>query len=279
MASRRRKHVHHEAEHENEERWLVSFADMMTLLFCLFMVLFAISSVNTSKMEALAKSLQEAFSGKVLSGGQAVMETGAATPPEQAQATPPVPAMMPVTSLNESNATPNAAELQRRAKQEEEELQALRVRVEKLAQQEGVSSNVAVAVRRRGLVVELLTDRVFFESGQAVVKPHAQGLLVKIGHIIAGERKHPVVVEGHTDSRPIATSQFPSNWELSGARAGAVVRIFQDNGVNGKRLSTQGFGSQVPVATNATAAGQSRNRRVVAVLTRMYQVTPTRSTP
>jgi chemotaxis protein MotB len=207
------------------------------------------------------------------------METGAATPPEQAQATPPVPAMMPVTSLNESNATPNAAELQRRAKQEEEELQALRVRVEKLAQQEGVSSNVAVAVRRRGLVVELLTDRVFFESGQAVVKPHAQGLLVKIGHIIAGERKHPVVVEGHTDSRPIATSQFPSNWELSGARAGAVVRIFQDNGVNGKRLSTQGFGSQVPVATNATAAGQSRNRRVVAVLTRMYQVTPTRSTP
>jgi chemotaxis protein MotB len=279
MASRRRKHVHHEEEHENEERWLVSFADMMTLLFCLFMVLFAISSVNTSKMEALAKSLQEAFSGKVLSGGQAVMETGAATPPEQAQATPPVPAMMPVTSLNESNATPNAAELQRRAKQEEEELQALRIRVEKLAQQEGVSSNVAVTVRRRGLVVELLTDRVFFESGQAVVKPHAQGLLVKIGHIIAGERKHPVVVEGHTDSRPIATSQFPSNWELSGARAGAVVRIFQDNGVNGKRLSTQGFGSQVPVATNATAAGQSRNRRVVAVLTRMYQVTPTRSTP
>ncbi|MEA2322808.1 MAG: chemotaxis protein MotB [Solirubrobacteraceae bacterium] len=279
MASRRRKHVHHEEEHENEERWLVSFADMMTLLFCLFMVLFAISSVNTSKMEALAKSLQEAFSGKIVSGGEAVMETGAATPPEQAQATPPVAAMMPVTSLNESNATPNVAEQQRRAKQEEEELQALRVRVEKLAQQEGVSSNVAVTVRRRGLVVELLTDRVFFESGEAVVKPHAQALLVKIGHIIAGERKHPVVVEGHTDSRPIATSQFPSNWELSGARAGAVVRIFQNNGVNGKRLSTQGFGSQVPVASNATPAGQSRNRRVVAVLTRMYQVTPTRSTP
>jgi chemotaxis protein MotB len=279
MASRRRKHVHHEEEHENEERWLVSFADMMTLLFCLFMVLFAISSVNTSKMEALAKSLQEAFSGKIVSGGEAVMETGAATPPEQAQATPPVAAMMPVTSLNESNATQNVAEQQRRAKQEEEELQALRVRVEKLAQQEGVSSNVAVTVRRRGLVVELLTDRVFFESGEAVVKPHAQGLLVKIGHIIAGERKHPVVVEGHTDSRPIATSQFPSNWELSGARAGAVVRIFQNNGVNGKRLSTQGFGSQVPVASNATPGGQSRNRRVVAVLTRMYQVTPTRSTP
>ncbi|MEY2533782.1 MAG: chemotaxis protein MotB [bacterium] len=280
MASRRRKHAHHEEEHENEERWLVSFADMMTLLFCLFMVLFAISSVNTSKMEALAKSLSEAFSGKVVTGGEAVMETGASTPPEQAQVTPPVPALMPVTALNEgASSTRDAAEMQRRAKQEEEELQRLRERVEALARQEGVSANVKVTVRRRGLVVELLTDRVFFDSGQAVIKPHAQRLLVKIARIIAGERKHPVVVEGHTDSRPIATSQFPSNWELSGARAGAVVRTFQNSGVNGKRMSTSGFGSQVPVASNATAAGQSRNRRVVAVLTRMYQVTPTRSTP
>jgi chemotaxis protein MotB len=280
MASRRhKKHAHHEEEHENEERWLVSFADMMTLLFCLFMVLFAISSVNTSKMEALAKSLQEAFSGKVVTGGEAVMETGAATPPEQAQATPPIPAMTPVQALNGTTATRDATELQARAKQEQEELEQLRVRIQELAKQEGVSANVQVTVRQRGLVVELLTDRVFFDSGQAIVKPHAQAVLVKIAHIIAGERKHPVVVEGHTDSRPIATSQFPSNWELSGARAGAVVRIFQDNGVNGKRMSTQGFGSQVPVASNATPTGQSRNRRVVAVLTRMYQVPGSRSTP
>jgi chemotaxis protein MotB len=83
MASRRhKKHSHHEEEHENEERWLVSFADMMTLLFCLFMVLFAISSVNTSKFEELAKSLEDAFSGKVVTGGEAVMQTGSSTPAE-----------------------------------------------------------------------------------------------------------------------------------------------------------------------------------------------------
>jgi len=283
MASRRhKKHSHHEEEHENEERWLVSFADMMTLLFCLFMVLFAISSVNTSKFEELAKSLQDAFSGKVVTGGEAVMQTGSSTPPEQSQATPPLPSMMPVTQAAEGAApTQDQAELKRRAQQEEEELQQLRKRIQSLAKQEGVSANVKVSVRRRGLVVELLTDRVFFDSGSALVKPHAARLLVKIARIIAGERKHPVVVEGHTDSAPIATAQFPSNWELSSARAGAVVRTFERSGVNGKRMSTQGFGSQVPAASNATSQGRSRNRRVVAVLSRMYQeaATSRRTTP
>src|SRR3954471_7724434 len=273
MASRRhKKRSHHEEEHENEERWLVSFADMMTLLFCLFMVLFAISSVNTSKFEELAKSLQDAFSGKVMSGGKALMTTGSSEQSAQSQPTPPLPALMPVTQLAQDEAAPkNQAEANRRAQEEEQELQALRKRIQALARQEGVAGNVQVAVRPRGLVIELLTDGVFFDSGSAVVKPHAESLLVKIAHVVAGEQKHPVVVEGHTDSAPIATSQFPSNWELSGARAGAVVRTFERSGVNGKRMSTQGFGSQIPAASNATAAGRSRNRRVVAVLTRMYQ--------
>src|SRR4051794_13882016 len=282
MASRRhKKHSHHEEEHENEERWLVSFADMMTLLFCLFMVLFAISSVNTSKFEELAKSLQDAFSGKVMSGGKAIMTTGSSEQADQSQATPPLPSLMPVTQVTSGQtATKDQSELQRRAREEEQDLQALKKRVEVLAKQEHVSGNVKVSVRRRGLVVELLTDGVFFDSGSAYVKPHAQSLLVKIGHIVAGEHKHPVVVEGHTDSAPIATAQFPSNWELSGARAGAVVRTFERSGVNGKRMSTQGFGSQMPAASNATAAGRSRNRRVVAVLTRMYQAGATsRRTP
>jgi chemotaxis protein MotB len=282
MASRRHKKRHHEEEHENEERWLVSFADMMTLLFCLFMVLFAISSVNTSKFEELAKSLQDAFSGKVMSGGKAIMTTGSSEQTEQSQVSPPLPSLMPVTqAATGQTATSDQNELKRRAEQEEQELQALRKRIQALAKQEGVSANVKVTVRRRGLVIELLTDRVFFDSGSALVKPHAQSLLVKIAHVIAGEQKHPVVVEGHTDSAPIATAQFPSNWELSGARAGAVVRTFERSGVNGKRMSTQGFGSQVPAASNATAAGRSRNRRVVAVLTRMYQeaATSRRTTP
>src|ERR671929_651375 len=95
-ASRRHRRGghHHEEEHENEERWLVSFADMMTLLFCLFMVLFAISSVNTSKFKELQKALQDAFSGKILSGGTAVMTTGSAeTQAEAPQSAPPLPSL------------------------------------------------------------------------------------------------------------------------------------------------------------------------------------------
>src|SRR4051795_3945004 len=200
---RHKRGGHHEEEHENEERWLVSFADMMTLLFCLFMVLFAISSVNTSKFEELAKSLQDAFSGKVVTGGKAIMTTGSSEHTQQTQVTPPLPSLMPVTQAAEGQAaTRDQSELKRRAQEEEQELQALRKRIQALAKQEGVSANVKVTVRRRGLVIELLTDRVFFDSGSALIKPHATRLLVKIGHIIAGEHKHPVVVEGHTDSAP-----------------------------------------------------------------------------
>src|SRR5690349_25159699 len=103
-ASRRHRggHDDHE-EHENEERWLVSYADMMTLLFCLFMVLFAISSVNTSKFEALQKALQNAFSGKILSGGQAVMQTGNDEKPEKAGTEPPLPAMTPLQAMANSS--------------------------------------------------------------------------------------------------------------------------------------------------------------------------------
>src|SRR6201991_2320306 len=102
-ARRHKKGGHHEEEHENEERWLVSFADMMTLLFCLFMVLFAISSVNTSKFEALQKALENAFSGKILSGGEAVMESGNDKKPEDPSAVPPLPSLTPLQALAETS--------------------------------------------------------------------------------------------------------------------------------------------------------------------------------
>src|SRR5215218_77797 len=105
-ASRRHKRGgHHEEEHENEERWLVSFADMMTLLFCLFMVLFAISSVNTSKFEALQRSLQDAFSGAVLSGGKSMLNSGSdAEKTKQSSVEPPVPSLRPLAALNNTSA-------------------------------------------------------------------------------------------------------------------------------------------------------------------------------
>lgn len=268
MAAKRHK-KHHEEEHENEERWLVSFADMMTLLFCLFMVLFAISSVNTSKFEALQRSLQDAFSGAVLSGGKSMMASGSsASQTDVPSPEPPLPAMRPLTSLNNDTAKTDA-EKEKAAQQEEQEFRRLKRRIDKLSKDAGVRGQVRVTVRRNGLVVQMLTDKVFFDSGQAVLKPGARRLVEKIGGVVRDERRHPVVVAGHTDSQPISGSVYPSNWELSGARAGAVVRVFAGEGVLSRRMTLAGHASQEPIATNSTSEGRSKNRRVEVVLTRI----------
>jgi len=261
---------HHEEEHENEERWLVSFADMMTLLFCLFMVLFAISSVNTSKFEALQRSLQDAFSGAVLSGGKSMMNSGS-TPEatKQASVEPPLPALRPVTALNTMSAK-SKAEAEKMAKQEQADFKTLKRRVDNLAKGAGLNGKVQVTIRRRGLVIQLLTDKVFFASGDATLKPAASHLVDKIAGVVRDERRHPVVVEGHTDALPITGRQYPSNWELSGARASAVVRDFEANGVLQRRMSVTGYANQEPIATNSTPEGRAKNRRVEVVLTRIY---------
>ena len=271
MASHRRRHKggHHEEEHENEERWLVSFADMMTLLFCLFMVLFAISSVNTSKFESLQRSLQDAFSGAVMSGGKAVMASGSSDSTAQAAPQPPLPSLRPLTAINDTSAQ-SAGEAKAKAMQEEQDFRALKRRIDNLSKDAGLQGRVKVTVRRRGLVIQLLTDNVFFDSGSATLKPSAVQIVDKIAGVVRDERKHPVVVEGHTDSQPISGSQYPSNWELSGARAAAVVRDFVDNGVLARRVSLSGFASQEPIASNSTADGRSKNRRVEVVLTRIH---------
>jgi chemotaxis protein MotB len=266
MSARRRHRggLAHEEEHENEERWLVSFADMMTLLFCLFMVLFAISSVNTSKFEALQRALQDAFSGKILSGGEATMETGSQTPPERPQAEPPLPAITPLAALGDVRPE------QVKAQREEEDFKALKRRIDELVEQEGLTGRVQTTIRRRGLVIELLTDNIFFDSGQAVLKPPAVRLLDKLAAVLDEERTHPILVEGHTDAEPIHTYQYPSNWELSGARAGAVIRAFASDGVARGRLSGALYGAENPTATNSTPDGRSRNRRVDVILTRLH---------
>jgi chemotaxis protein MotB len=265
-----RKKAHHEEEHENEERWLVSFADMMTLLFCLFMVLFAISSVNTSKFEVLQKTLQEAFSGRILSGGKAIVETGNDVPPEDPSTTPPMPALSPLASIQKEEAPRNNEERQIAAKKEQQDFKALKRRIDALARRRGLQGRIVTTIRERGLVVQILTDKVFFDSGQATLKPAALDILTDIGVVLRGERKHPIVVEGHTDSQPIHGGIYPSNWELSGARSAAVVREFIHTGVLPRRLSLAGYADEVPVATNSTAGGRSKNRRVEVTLTRKY---------
>jgi len=275
----RRKASHHEVEHENEERWLLTYADMITLLMTLFMVLFAISSVNTAKLEQLSKSLSEAISGKIVSGGSSIQETGATDKTETASPEPPIPAIQPLVKPDSTasgatqQASPSASSTNA-AIHEEEDFRALKKTIDAYARQNGLQTSLQTIVTRHGLVIRLLTDNVLFASASASLEPGATDLLKTISRLLVIEVRHPIVVQGHTDSRPIHSSIFPTNWELSTARATQVLRFFIRNGVNPKRLQAAGDGAMQPIASNSSAAGRSRNRRVEIVLVRQNASLP-----
>jgi chemotaxis protein MotB len=270
MSAARRHKKHHHEEHENHERWLVSGYDMMTLLFAVFVVLFAISSTNISKVKLLEQSLQEAFSGPVLTGGRAMMKTGDESEAEKAPANPPLPTLSPAQALAQAMNPQDAEEAAEQAQAEENSFQDLKKRIDKLAKDAGLAEKMSTTVTPDGLKIRLVTDGVLFDSGSAVVKSGGRPTLSEIGRIIDHEGTHPVQVEGHTDDQPIATSQYPSNWQLSGARAAAVVQTLNGAGVSGKRMSLAGYAAEHPVAGNATPTGRAKNRRVEIILTRLH---------
>jgi chemotaxis protein MotB len=257
----------------------------MTLLFAVFVVLFAISSTNVSKIKALTQSLQEAFSGPVLTGGKAIQQTGNTSQDGRSAPSKPIAALTPAEAIKQAMATQNdqgqttgsaqkamAAQAQAAA-QEEQDFQQLKQRIDQLVKDAGIANKVSTTVSRRGLKIRLLTDDLFFNSGSAVINPGAFKTLDEIGGILAKEAEHPIEVEGHTDNQPIATSQYPSNWQLSGARAGAVVQRLAGDGVDPKRMTLTGYSSERPVESNKTPAGRATNRRVEIILTRLHGAT------
>jgi chemotaxis protein MotB len=289
------------AEHENEERWLLTYADMLTLLFALFMVLFSISSVNISKYQVLQQSLKAAFSGSILPGGRAILQSGSESTAQHTPATAAVPSIVPLvptptsrssSSTGSANAPAAKAALAANAKPlsnaqlqaalnsmaasvaEQQSFKALQKKLNDYAKAHGFSSQVQTVIERRGLVVRVLTDKLLFDSGQATLQPAGAPLLEEVGTLLNVDKSHPITVEGNTDIQPIATSQFPSNWELSTARATTVVRFLIAHGVNPGRLAAAGYAALHPVDSNATTAGRAHNRRVDIVLMRLNPVPP-----
>src|SRR3954452_1732075 len=228
------------AEHENEERWLLTYADMITLLMALFMVLFSMANVNKAKIEALSKSLNEAFSGKILPGGKAIQQTGAEEKPETPSPTPPIPAITPLVATASQSASAAAA------KQEQDSFVKIKQRIDKYTQAHGLKDKVQTTITQRGLVIRLLTDKVLFDSGQAELKPPAGPILNEVAHLLTIGGNHDISVEGHTDSVPIRGSQYPTNWELSTARASRVTRSLIEHGAKKMRMSATGYAALHP---------------------------------
>ncbi len=239
---RRRK----EEEHENHERWLVSYADFITLLFAFFVVMYAISSVNEGKYRVLSDSISSAFRSTPGNTAGAMVQVNPSAPMPVS-----IPFKKPQIANIKTDVTreKNRELLRSKAKEITEALAPL--------VQQG---QVRITEGALGITVEINAS-VLFDSGEARLQVPAMRALTAVGQILA-TTDFPITVEGHTDNAPINTPLFPSNWELSGARAASVVRLFIDTGVDPRRLTATGYAEQRPMADNATTEGRQRNRRV-----------------
>jgi chemotaxis protein MotB len=240
MAARRKRAEEHETA--GHERWLISYADFITLLFAFFVVMYAVSSVNEGRYRVLSDALSSAFSGIKVEA----IAPGALVPitPHGLRHPPAPPPKM--TSAQEAHMGDVADRLAR----------ALSVLVK--------DGQVRVSNTVRGVAVEINAS-VLFAPAQCELQPASLPTLRSIAAVLAG-LDDLVQVEGHTDNLPIATSQFPSNWELSSARAGSVVRFFIDHDMAPARLSAAGYSEFRPVASNQTPEGRARNRRVTLII-------------
>ena len=242
-----RRERRHDDEHENHERWLVSYADFITLLFAFFVVMYAISQVNEGKYRVLSDSLLQAFKPDGTAGPTLV-------PPKNDPHSPLPSGMIP--RLN------RAEEAKRRAR--EERMRAIAQQVMQALAPLVQNGQVRVSESARGMAVEINAS-MLFKSAQATLEPDSQRALIAVAQVLA-PGDNPIEVEGHTDRDPISTPQFPSNWELSGARASSVVRLFVDNGVAPPRLVASGYADTRPVDSNETPEGRTRNRRVTVLI-------------
>ncbi len=156
------------------------------------------------------------------------------------------------------------------AQHEAESFVHIKQQLDAYAAKHGFARSVKTAIERQGLVIRVLTDDLLFASGQATLNPKADSLLHEIGGLLNLANTHPIDVEGNTDDVPIQSAAYPSNWELSTARASTVVRFLAAAGVGASRLTAIGYADQRPLASDATAGGRARNRRVEIVVRRIY---------
>lgn len=271
----RKKHAHHEEEeHENHEAWVIPYADMITLLMGLFIVMWAISSADMAKLEALQTSFAGALGmtptgESVASAGDGAMD-GTDGVFDEAGAAPIVIDGVEITreQVEEAVGALEREEAAAKARAaENEQLDAVEEAIRSHAETQGLGDAVHMRREERGLIVSIVSDRVLFDPGSATLRPDGRVVLDGLaGALLA--LPNPVAIEGHTDDVPISNARFPSNWELSTARATSVLQhLIGTYGFPPDRLTAAGYGEQRPVADNASAAGRDQNRRVdIAVL-------------
>lgn len=249
---------HEHEDHVNHEAWAIPYGDLVTLLLAFFVVMYAVSSVNEGKYRVLSDSLTAAFRGTP----KTMEPVPVGNKPLKGKADDTLSGMKP----NQAMKFPD-----REQAPPPEEDAALQAQLRKMSQdlQEAMQVLIdqdMIRVHRAPswVEVEIKTD-ILFPSGSAEIEAAAVAILDRLATILA-ERPYPIRIEGHTDDRPIRTAQFPSNWELSAARAARIVRLFEQRGILPSRMVVAGMGENQPVADNDSPQGRNRNRRVALVI-------------
>jgi chemotaxis protein MotB len=250
-------------EHANHERWMVSYADFITLLFAFFVVMYSISVVNQGKYKVLSESLVAAFKdpkkslepiqvGEIVRAPADLPDLG--SNPQPIVSRPINPRNLPeIDQLSSDDLIDVSEQLDEIQRSVEEAMKDLI--------EEGL-----ISVRRSQFWLEIeINTSILFNSGRSVLFPQIISVLQRLARIMVG-LPNQVHVEGYTDTVPIETEKFESNWELSGGRASTVVRLFQDTGIEPERLAAIGYGENHPIGDNSTVEGRAKNRRVVVVV-------------
>lgn len=234
-----RKKYHEEPD--NHERWLVSYADFMTLLFAFFVVMYAISSLNEGKYRVLSNSLTGAFGKTII------------VPPKTQDVTyPSVVKLDPLPMVRQKNSEA--------LRKEREQMTSVAKDIMTVLEPLVREGKVRVTQTSRGVTIEINAS-LLFAPGDARLNLDSVQALVAIASVLKLDN-HAIQVDGHTDNVPIKNSIFPSNWELSAVRASTVARLLTENGVDEMRVTAVGQGAKLPAETNDTPEGRARNRRV-----------------
>lgn len=237
MARRKR-----EEDKDNHERWMISYSDFITLLFAFFVVMYATSSVNEGKYRVFGDSLSNAFLNKP------------AAPPKIA----------PIPLIVRKNPAVPESEQKRIEKQRRERMQVIAKDILSVMSPLVKVGKVRIMQSNIGVTVEINAS-LLFQSGQAVLEPDSVKALEAVARVLKDD-DHDIQVKGYTDNTPIDTLNYPSNWELSSARASSVVRLFAQNGIDPSRMVVEGYAENEPVDSNGTLAGRARNRRVTITI-------------
>ncbi|MCC6226756.1 MAG: flagellar motor protein MotB [Microthrixaceae bacterium] len=265
MSGKKKRHHHEEhEEHVNHEAWVIPYADMLTLLMAMFLVLWAIGQVDIDKAKAVSTGFADEFglasSAGSGAGGVGILD-GVEKPKENAGAAdkkPKVDKTMRIAPQDGADA--GAVPLT-------EQLEQVQQQIIDGASESGIETSLRYRTEQRGLVVSIVAEGVLFDGGSAELKPAGKMVLDSLADSLSGV-PNQLAIEGHTDSLPISTAQFASNWELSTARSSSVLRyLISRHGIAPVRLSASGYADQRPVDSNDTDGGRARNRRVdIAVL-------------